>query len=60
MAMRTPISEIDMSKDEIIATLEKDLDQSEKDWISEYTRRRKAEKTLEACLELIKHLQRNA
>jgi hypothetical protein len=48
-----------MSKDEIIATLEKDLDQSEQDWISEYTRRRKAEKTLEACLELIKHLQSN-
>ena len=58
--MRTPISEIDMSKDEIIAILTRDLDESEHDWAKEYTRRRKAEKTLEACLELIKHLQRDA
>jgi hypothetical protein len=56
--MRTPISEIDMSKDEIIATLTHDLNHAEQEWLAEYSRRRKAEKTLEACLELIKHLQK--
>jgi hypothetical protein len=56
--MRSPISEIDMSKDEIIATLTRDLDEAELQWLNEYSHRRRAEKTLEACLELIKHLQK--
>lgn len=55
--MKTEINETEMSKDEIIATLRRDLDQAAQEWLTEYNRRRNTEKTLEACLALIKHLQ---
>lgn len=55
--MKTEINETEMSKDEIIATLRRDLDQAAQEWLTEYGRRRNAERTLEACLALIKHLQ---
>lgn len=38
--------------------LKADLENAQEEWLKEYTRRRKAEKTLECCLELIKHLQK--
>lgn len=38
--------------------LKADLENAQEQWLKEYTRRRKAEKTLECCLELIKHLQK--
>ena len=41
-----------------VEQLQADLLDAQNEWSKEYLRRRKAEKTLECCLELIKYLQK--
>lgn len=41
-----------------VEELKADLANTQDNWFQEIARRRKAEKTLECCLELIKHLQK--
>jgi len=41
-----------------VEELKADLANMQDQWFEEHSRRRKAEKILECCLELIKHLQK--
>ncbi len=46
------------SAEPTVEELKTDLANTQEEWLKEYSRRRKAEKTLECCLELIKYLQK--